>query len=287
MAYPKTLELRPIEISDKNQLANLLHFETYVHTHLDWRRPVDWIGREPFFVLDRGGRLEAAIACPPEPRGIAWLRLFAVSSRIAVEESWQLLWEASLKALAGGTEVAISIPIHQWTEDLLINSGFEQTHQIVVLDWMPSYGDPLDNGVAKDVKVREMQTGDLETVRDIDHSSFPPLWRNSQESIQFAFGQASRATVIEKEGQVCAYQISTSSPHGLHLARLAVHPDFQGQRMAYSLVRDLQQRVSNMEGQRLTVNTQSINEPSLSLYNKAGFKQSEDKLPVYELQINS
>jgi len=56
--------------------------------------------------------------------------------------------------------------------------------------------------------------------------------------------------------------------------------------MAYSMVRDLQERVSNMEGHRLTVNTQSINAPSLALYDKAGFRRTGDKLPVYEKKLH-
>lgn len=282
MAYPKTLTVRPVDRADKHRLANLVHFESHVHTHLDWRTPMDWIGSEPFLVLDNNGRLEAAIACPPDPPGVAWLRLFAVSSRIAVEEAWRLLWEAALGQLEGQVEVAISIPIQGWSENLLKESGFEHTHDVVLLEWVPNYGAIEGDNLPFTESIRAMEAGDLDAVCGIDHNSFPPLWRNSLESVQHAFGQASHATVIEREGRVCAYQLSTQNSQGLHLARLAVHPDFQGQRMAFSMVRDLQNKVSELQGQRLTVNTQGINKPSLALYRKANFQLTGDKLPVYE-----
>jgi len=40
-----------------------------------------------------------------------------------------------------------------------------------------------------------------------------------------------------------------------------------------------------MRDQRLTVNTQGINMPSLALYKKAGFKLTGEKLPVFERQL--
>lgn len=286
MAHSNSITVRPIERADKHRLANLLHFEKHVHTHLDWRSPSDWIGREPFLVLDSGGRLEAAIALPPDPPGVAWLRLFAVSSRFAVEDAWQLLWEAAEKNLKEEADIVIAIPIQSWTQSLLKESGFEHTHDVVVLDWTPEYGLPENGNLPFRENIRQMEAGDLKHIFEIDRKSFPSLWQNSHESIQFAFGQASHATVIEKDGRICGYQLSTQNPHGLHLARLAVDPEFQGQHMAIAMVEDLQETVSKLDGQRLTVNTQGVNKPSLALYKKAYFKTTDDNLPVFEKLLN-
>ena len=285
MATPALLTLRPAKIEDRNRLANLLHFESHVHTHLDWRRPIDWIGKEPFLVAERGGRLVASLALPPDPPGVAWLRLFAVSDRIDLKETWSLLWQKSLEQLSGNATVAVAIPIQLWCENLLKATQFEHTHDVLVLDWIAEYGKISNNPNEHEAVIREMTTSDLKFVQEVDHASFPPLWHNSIDSIQHAFGQASSATVIDIDDRVVAYQISTLSPHGLHLARLAVHPDMQGKHLALSLVRDLQNKVSMMRQQRLTVNTQGINAPSLALYKKAGFKLTGEKLPVFERQL--
>jgi len=239
MASPALLTLRPAVADDRNRLANLLHFESHVHTHLDWRRPIDWIGKEPFLVAERAGRLVASLALPPDPPGVAWLRLFAVSDRIDLKDTWSLLWQRGLEQLAGKAKVAVAIPIQLRCENLLKATKFQHTHDVLVLDWIAKYGqlssDPSEHGD----HLRDMTTSDLKMVCDVDHASFPPLWHNSMDSIQHAFGQASSATVIENNNEVVAYQISTLSPHGLHLARLAVHPDMQGKHLALSLVRDL------------------------------------------------
>lgn len=285
MASPALLTLRPAVAEDRNRLANLLHFESHVHTHLDWRRPIDWIGKKPFLVAERGGRMVAALALPPDPPGVVWLRLFAVSDRFDLKEAWSLLWQRSLEQLDGKAQVAVAIPIQLWCENLLKAAQFQHTHDVLVLDWIAKNGQLSSHPSEQGANIRDMTTSDLKMVCDVDHASFPPLWHNSMDSIQHAFGQASSATVIENNHQVVAYQISTLSPHGLHLARLAVHPDMQGKHLALSLVRDLQNKVSMMRDQRLTVNTQGINMPSLALYKKAGFKLTGEKLPVFERQL--
>lgn len=286
MASPALLTIRSAAAEDRNRLTNLLHFETHVHTHMDWRRPMDWIGKEPFLVAERSGRLQATLAAPPDPPGVAWLRLFAASDRIDLHEAWNMLWQKSLDQLTGKAEVVVAIPVQLWCENLLKASQFDHTHDVLVLDWVPDYG--ITNEEVPDYAdyIREMTTTDLGSVCSVDHASFPPLWQNSLESVQHAFSQATNATVIEIDNRICAYQISTLSPHGMHLARLAVHPDIQGRKLAYSMVRDLQNKVSKMRDQRLTVNTQGINKPSLGLYEKAGFKLTGEKLPVFERHLD-
>ena len=44
--------IRKANIRDQQQLANLIHFETLVHRHLDWRPPLEWIGYDPYLVLE-------------------------------------------------------------------------------------------------------------------------------------------------------------------------------------------------------------------------------------------
>src|SRR3989304_2504962 len=84
---------------DRQSLANLIHYEVYVHRHLDWRPPIDWVGRQPCLVAERNGHLIAALICPPDPPEVAWIRLFAVSQDAALEEAWNILWVRALNQL--------------------------------------------------------------------------------------------------------------------------------------------------------------------------------------------
>jgi ribosomal protein S18 acetylase RimI-like enzyme len=285
MATPAVLTLLPAQETDRSSLANLLHFERHVHRHLDWRRPLDWLGHEPFLVAEDGGRLVATLACPPDPPGVSWLRLFAATSHVNIAEAWDLLWPKGREKLAGVADDVIAIPLHTWLADLLGQTGFAHENNVVVLDWRPAYGWQRESDEAVRGTVRPMIAEDIKFVEQVDRAGFPKIWRHSMETMQLAFAQSKVATVIEMDGRVAAYQISTQAAQGLHLARLAVHPDWQGMHLALALVEDLQARLENNTEQRLTVNTQDTNKPSLGLYNKTGFKRTGEAFPVYRLSF--
>ena len=283
MATPAVLTLRKAQEEDRGRLANLLHFEAHVHRHLDWRHALDWLGRHPFLVGEFSGRLGAALACPPDPPGIAWLRLFAVSARTTPATAWNMLWPAAHELLAEKVEQVVAIPLQGWFNELLSASNFDHAHNVVVLEWQPQFDRSLLKHSEQAADVRAMRNEDMSGVHAVDNGGFSPLWQHSLETIQMAFAHCANATVIEVEGVIAAYQISTISNQGLHLARLAVHPNWQGRHFAQSLVKQLQSEVSQLHTQRLTVNTQDINKPSLALYEKAGFEFTDESFPVFQL----
>lgn len=283
MAAPAVLSLRPAMEEDRSRLANLLHFETYVHRHLDWRRPLDWLGHDPYLVLESGDRLSAALACPPDPPGVAWVRIFAVATRLDPAEAWASLWPQTRDCLVElGAETVAAIPLQDWFLKILTKSRFQHAHNVVVLDWQgKNKADALDES---QFTIRRMEEADVPGVCEVDQAAFAPLWQNSLEAVKMSFEQSGYATLIESEGKIAAYQISTRSSQGLHLARLATSPEFQGRGFGSALVKNVQKHALRNQD-RLTVNTQDINKPSLNLYEKLGFKYSGDRFPVYQLQL--
>jgi ribosomal-protein-alanine N-acetyltransferase len=278
------LTVRHALISDRNSLANIFHFEPFVHRHLDWRPPLDWLGYEPYLILEKQERPVAALACPPDPPGIAWIRVFSCQSRFPADTAWKLLWESAKENLKQmEVDSAAAIPLKDWFLNTIIKHGFKLQHHVVVLAWEKDNLDVLPT--PSPVKIRRMRQEDLEKVHQIDQEAFGLIWRNSYESLQLAFNQAAYATVAENEDGITGYQISTPSPLGAHLARLAVTPRIQNQGIGYSLVYDLQQQFTNMRLSRLTVNTQDINQSSLALYDKAGFVRTGESYPVYLYDI--
>ena len=276
----KSIQIRPAQESDRLQLSNLLYFEPYIHRHLDWKRPLDWLGERPFLVAERKGRVVATLVCPPEPPGVAWIRAFAVSNQIRPEQAWSLLWQKAFRELSEQGKLRIAaLCADAWMRKLLESSGFHQTHAVVLLVW---------NGTAPlappryPARPRVMLPKDLPQVFELDWICFATLWRNSQETIKLALNQAVFATVVEEEEKIVGYQISTPSPRGGHLARLAVHPDMQGKGIGYAIVYDLLARFSNRAAEIVTVNTQADNMASLALYHRANFEQTGHKYPVYE-----
>ena len=276
---------RSADTKDLSRLANLVHFEVFVHRHLDYRPPLDWIGYTPFLVLEQASRIEAALACPPDPPAIAWIRLFAAATQIPVATAWDLLWSESYTQLMTNPKIlyAAAIPLYGWFEALLKKNGFQKSHSIVMLSWD---GPGLPNLPANTaVTVRPMTLDDLADVEIIDSGSFSLVWQNSRAYLEIAFHQAAVATVAEYEGHLAGYQISTGTPIGGHLARLAVLPAVQGRGIGYALLYDLLYQFARRGARTVTVNTQKDNLASLSLYRKSGFQLTGEEYPIYQFEL--
>lgn len=273
--------VRTARFTDQQQIAGLIHSEKYVHRHLDWRNPLDWLGFPPYLVAEMDGRAVAALACPPDPPQVAWIRLFASSSYLPPQESWQWLWQAARAELGkqGIVTVAV-IALRSWFENILRASGFVSRQQILVLEWVggPFRACALPPGIS----IRLMETEDLPAVAEVDAAAFAPLWQNSQAALSRAYAQAVLMTVAESEQGILGYQLSTPNPFGGHLARLAVWPEAQGRGVASALVGDLIQQLARRGLYRLTVNTQNDNVASLTLYRRLGFRQTGERYPVFE-----
>jgi ribosomal protein S18 acetylase RimI-like enzyme len=273
--------VRPAELRDHQQLSNLIFFESRLHRHLDWRSPLDWLGAPFYWALEEGGQITAALACPEEVPGIAWVRLFVYTGRWSAENAWNRLWSAARPEIeqAGGARVA-AIAIQPWFQEILAESGFENRQQIVLLEWRRQPSAASERATAG-VRVRKMTKADLPEVEKTDAASFDPLWQNPLDTLQRALAQALYATVAENEDGLIGYQLSTGGGQRAHLARLAVHPEVQGKGVARALLSDLFAHLTYLGVPRLSVNTQSDNQVSLSLYQRMGFLRTGEQYPVY------
>jgi len=276
------LSIRPARQSDHTQIANLMYFEPHVHRHLDWRGPLDWLGAPEYWVLEQFGALTAALACPPDPEGVSWLRLFAHVSSLSLADAWYSLWEHAKTSLHGRGLTVAAITTTDWFSALLSESGFNSDQQIVVLHYnSSSFQQRL---VPPDITLRPMNENDLPAVSVVDWAGFSPLWRNSLPALRSGFSQAGFATVALVDGEIVGYQISTRNSFGTHLARLAVAPRHQGRGIGFFLVQDLLTQTRRAGLYRLTVNTQNDNRTSLALYRKIGFELSGEHYTVFTYQ---
>lgn len=278
--------VRTADLNDHQQLSNLIFFETHLHRHLDWRSPLEWLGAPFYWALEEGRHITAALACPPEVEGVAWVRLFVYSMRWSPENAWALLWTTAREeiARAGGATVA-AIAMQPWFQRVLAANGFENHQQIVMLEW---HGSASQRWIAREtpgIQIRRMNHSDLQAVMKTDHASFHPLWHNSLDTLERAFTQSLYATVAEASDGIVGYQLSTGHQQRAHLARLAVHPQAQRQGVGQALLSDLFAKLTHMGIMRLSVNTQSDNQISLSLYKKMGFNRTGEEYPVYTLNI--
>jgi ribosomal protein S18 acetylase RimI-like enzyme len=273
--------IRKATKQDYQALSFFIGGSEYVHRHLDWRASLDWLGYDPYLILQKREVIQAVLACPPDPPGIAWIRLFAVSlSLIRPSLAWDILFPEVQQAFDPGNPITFAaLGLQDWLIDLLIENNFSHHQDIVVLEWAGNL--PVKLPLPQDMVIRPMIQADLAAVQILDGLAFDQLWQNSLDGLTLALDQAAYASVLEVENRIIAYQISTPTSFGAHLARLAVLPGFQRQHIGSMMVRNLQEYFKDKGFATVSVNTQDDNRASLALYQRMGFHFTGESFPVY------
>ncbi len=284
---------------DRPQLSAIINQADHAFYHLDWSPPLDWLGKQPFWVAEDRLGIQAALALIEEPAKIAWLRLYVCRRGVSPDEHWRTLLNHCLSDFAPDNRPIIAaLGLKEWLVPLLQDAGFQYHQSIVTLyrdlegeeaDFIippsiyirPMEAEEADFIIPPSIYIRPMEAEDLPIVAVIDQLSFEPIWQNSLPQIEISYQRARYATVAEVDDQIVGFQISTSSLFSIHLARLAVHPSYMRQHIGYALVADLIQRCQRDHWFELSVNTQDNNHASLSLYQKIGFERSEQSFSVW------
>lgn len=253
-----------------------------VHQHLDWRSAEAWIGQTPFVLAVSGRHVVGCLACPPDPPNTSWVRLFATSDSISPEPVWEVVWPLALQTLQSQrVSIIAALELDPWLGWVLQASGFTRANSVVVLSRPRGALPSVPNAPAR---IRPMTEDDVEAVTRVDASAFRPPWQQSGESLRAALRQAEIATLAELGGEVVAYQISTPTRVGGHLARLATRPAVQGRGIGRALTLSALAHFEVRRASAVTVNTQSDNAASLALYRSLGFHLTGEEYPAYQRQ---
>lgn len=275
--------IRSANKDDTHKITQLLEKAHWVHQHLDWLDAESFLDKNPFLLSMYQNELVACIACPSSLHNVAWIRIFAVNSMHDPRQQWEQLWPVAFKALQSeGCITAAALVISPWFEPLLLQSGFNETNAVIFLEWL-STSPPTMSSIPGEL--RGLRQSDFDLLIDLDQKAFQGIWSNTRDELLEAYETASISTVLELDNELVGYQISTASAWGAHLARLAVHPSWQGKGIGNAIVTDLMQQVRKRGYHRLTVNTQENNLRSLSLYQRLGFMATGDRYPVMEMRI--
>ncbi|NMB89196.1 MAG: GNAT family N-acetyltransferase [Chloroflexi bacterium] len=281
MPMPSDYIVRPAAEFDRGEIQSLFNNHRFVHRHLDWRNPLDWVAHQPFWVLEENHHLLGALGCQPDPPEAAWVRLFACASYLAPEQVWDLLFPHVCESLAQLPPAPLAaLALQDWFTTILRRNGFVHHQDIVVLAW--HYNGALPTPFESRVHIREMRAADLPAVAEVDHGAFDPLWQLSATGLRLAFEQSAYATVAELPGrQVIGYQMSTSTLYSHHLARLAVSQEYQRLGIGSALLDDFLAETVHRDIWHVTVNTQHDNINSITLYQKTGFELTGESFPIY------
>jgi ribosomal-protein-alanine N-acetyltransferase len=270
---------------DRPGLRELVKASPWKHQHLDWIEPSALIEQGPIVMAAEGGRPAACLACPDDPPGVAWIRLLAIDGGVDPEAAWRALWPEAESVARASSSVAAALPQEPWFRSLLEPSGFRATTEVLFLEIQIQ---PRAGGGLPGIAVRDMRPTDLPDVARVDRGAFAPLWRHSQETLAVARARSPVCRVAVTGGAIVGYALSTLSPYGGHLARLAVDPECQSRGIGSLLTQDTLAELARRDVDRVTVNTQADNIRSQELYRRLGFRETGPRYPVYtkDLQAN-
>lgn len=276
-----TLDIRPYQRRDRDDLLNLTFYSRHTHTHLDWVKPVVWLdGDESLVRLAwQDERLVGFIGATQPFHQTSWIRMLGIANDADLEQVLQALWHAiCLELRAQGVRQIAVLVVNRWLVRYLPQLGFHYLEDIITLQ---RYGTAAPPPRPTRVAIRPAYLEDLPTLTHIDHSAFQPPWQMTRHEIRQAQRISASCTLALLDGEPVGYQLSTRHHSSGHLARLGVLPGHQGQGIGGRLLHHLIDRFSHRGVTSITVNTQLSNVHSQHLYQRYYFQRNGFDLPVW------
>lgn len=302
MAY-----VRQAEQADTRAILNLLRDAPTRHIHVDWHVPADWLGTPGFAVCvdpdapkrpsigllgnlrERPPRLLGCLAIAADPLPAAWVRAAAVDSSDPVA----VLSALMAHLLAELRQQPISqigwLLTEEWPAERLAALGFH--HLVQIETHVKESLDMPKAAAVPGLQIRPVRMEEMGVLADIEAAAFEPLWRHSATSLTLARHQAWNFDVAVlggedgEGGEIVGFQFSTRSPRGAHLARMTVHPAYQGRGIGTALLAGAMAQCRAEGLRRVSLNTQMDNWASKRLYSRFGFRPSGEEFPVWVMEL--
>lgn len=280
-----------IDRSDRHEVSRLFQHTLQAHVHLDWRGLESWLTHPDLraWAHRADGHLSALVgatlhgnALDPAYR-MAWLRFIANPLPSGIAPVLLPLYEALRHDLVeSGVRAVAILSVDPWVDELAKRWGYHLGTSVVTLQ---RCGGPLPALPAGSPPIRPARESDLDAIAAVDARAFSPLWHYDRAVLEYAMLQAATFTVVEVEGAIVGYQLSSAGLTQGHLARLAVDPAHQGRGLGRLLTADMITALRRRGLEVITVNTQSDNLASQKLYHALGFHLYGRKYPVWVTEL--
>lgn len=264
---------------DKNWLRRFVDSQTYVYHHLDWIPYPAWLTEKDnvFSLAWEGDYLRGVMVVSPPHHQTAWLRLITLPID-EPHETFNALWGHTCQQLAEQQVRYLAVmTAHEWLKPLLAGVGFEYLDTVINLRCEQPFA---EYARLPSIKIRSPRFWETPRLLAVDHAAFGALWQIRLPEIQELRERVHYCKVALYKERIVGYQISLIYRHGMHLGRLAIHPDYQGRGIGRALVTDILRESQRRELAQVTVNTQQSNTISQHLYVQLGFEREYDDVPI-------
>ncbi|MEM7333437.1 MAG: GNAT family N-acetyltransferase [Chloroflexota bacterium] len=292
--------IRQATRSDAKEIMKLLQSAPYRHMHVDWYVPGDWIGSAGFLLkikppvkssrsqfakfLGESEKVQSLFAVTADPRPAAWVRVVSLGDKkTAVSDLAELITAVKKPLKEEGNNVIAWLAIEEWPNQWLPELGFKCVNHIET--YAKEDTEIPDRSINPDIDIRPVLDKDIVKLAQLEAKAFNALWRHSAQGLQLAKNQSFSFDVALLHDEIVGFQLSTPNDYGVHLVRLTVDPDLQGKGVGTALMTHALRGYYRRDRYRITLNTQSDNQTSQTLYTKFGFKPSGQKFPVWISKI--
>jgi len=264
------ITVKQAAIADERRVVRLIKEARRVYLRFKLEGLKKCLGARPFLLASTRGHLLGFMFCDLGRPPVARLRGAVLADGWPVSDYLQTLLPPSLEVLRvqGATALAY-VGNEDWLTVPLQDRGFVVDNVIVAYektDWaVPSRGN-------QEVSVRPAQPGDFPALVALDQAAFDPLWQNTAEVFRDVFADYPYFVVAELDGVVVGYQFCSLTGDQGYLARVAVHPHYQGRGIGVRLMAEAVDFFRGEGARDITLNTQQDNQASQRLYRWFGFR---------------
>ncbi len=168
----------------------------------------------------------------------------------------------------------------QWLLAALLAADFIQADSIQFYQLTSLQRRPLPAPPPQVAQLAPAHAGQMADLAVLDAAAFDPLWHFGRQDL-LELLMRSRLQVALYQGELAGYSaLSSNSEREMQLARLAVHPRFQGRGIGRQLLWDSIVHARQRGCHVLALNTQTSNRRSQELYRRAGFQAVGAAIPV-------
>jgi ribosomal protein S18 acetylase RimI-like enzyme len=242
----------------------------------------------PAVVLEAGKEIWAAAIAGWRSDSTTWIRGLGLADGLFVGPTMDMLLppfhelmraRGLRKVFYAGDEAA-----DLWVQPALTRRGYERETEVVVYEKpkldIPSHGNHA-------ARIRRAQPVDLPAILAVDQACFAAQWTKDESVIGPAIFEVPYFVVAELGERVAGYAFATMHFDGrlIHLVRIAVLPEFQGQAIGVRLLADVVEFARLRSADVLTLNTQAHNTSAQRLYEWFGFHRTGEQQTVLRFDL--